>query len=30
MFKIDVDRMKKFYHLLSAVDHKVFFKLQMP
>lgn len=30
MFKIDIDKMRKFYQLLSAVDHKVFFKLQMP
>lgn len=30
MFKIEVSKMKKFYQLLSAVDHKIFFKLQMP
>lgn len=30
MFKIETSKMKKFYQLLSAVDHKIFFKLQMP
>ena len=30
MFKIELAKMKKFYQFLSSVDHKIFFKLQMP
>jgi hypothetical protein len=30
MFKIEASKMRKFYQLLSAVDHKIFFKMQMP
>lgn len=30
MFKIESSKMKKFYQFLSAIDHKIFFKLQMP
>jgi len=30
MFKIDSFKMKKFFQFLASVDHKIYFRLQMP
>lgn len=30
MFKIDLNKMKKFYQFLSNIDQKIYFKIQIP